>query len=180
MANDNSGCIAWIVAAAAVVSAIVAVATYFALHPSSGPQPPGSQTGNAGESVSTPGNNGPSYIPLYTTNIGLTGHGLDFDQNPPQPGGAETVVFISGGQVGTWATDELIVLYRGSPANPSGKECHDWAVTHPTGNVLNVVAGDKICIVTSRQTVVLFTVTRVSNDAPAEADGLAQAWTISQ
>jgi cytoskeletal protein RodZ len=111
-----------------------------------------------------------------TSQVTITGEGLDFDLTPVAPGtnNVEATGTLLSTRVASASDHMFIAPYTRSP-NPSEQVCHDWAKSNgASGYAQNVTTGDTLCLVTPKDTTVFLAIKNIDTRSGIQAD--ATVW----
>jgi hypothetical protein len=162
----------WITAIAALLAALGGIG-FFAGRATTTPQknvamPAQTVTTTVTASPATITTTGGAWTIYYQTSVGISGSGLNFDNNLPSSASAD--IYYNGSLAST--STAILAVWQGSDA-PTPAKCDNWVTTHPSGSVYPVTVGMQICLKTAEGRLGILYIQNITSDA---ANGQITVW----
>jgi hypothetical protein len=139
--------------------------------PAPGAKNPG-QTSTSTAAISPPPTS-PTPVSSFTSPVGITFSGIDFDSNPLGPGPNYINWQRYNYRLQGYGSSVIVSRYPSSGALPTEARCRSWAQAHNSQILDGVNRGDRLCFITQDQRTVRFIVTDITDSA---VEGQATVW----
>lgn len=129
-------------------------------------------TVTAPSATGTGGSPAPSATPnstvYWSSTVGITASGLEFDTRPPSQAGPSGGIAYAGNTLSASNQNIVVSLWTNS-GTPSAAQCQSWVSTHPNTGVESPTPGMNICIKTAEGRIGLLQIDSGTNNGQLQA-----------